>query len=228
MYLLLSIFVVLTPELITSGTWILTEADFESLIIFALVTLGLLLYVSKERAFFRVNEERTHLQKKTNAISRDLSESYSYIGEMNRKLDVIQEVIFELPKKTLLKSRRSTDIYRPILDAVKVFARTERAALLVIDTKTRICIEGIGTRFFRQYTVEDLLDAKKSFWIEEKAIIVRSPYAAGGRHVFLILARMTNHTEDMEHLQLLASQALLLFVQNEKKKIKEKKDANRN
>ncbi len=217
-YLLLSIFVVLTPELISSGTWILSQDDTESLAIFAFVVVGLVLYLSKERAFFHAHTEKVNLQKKTNNITKDLSESYSYIGEMNRKLDVIQEVIFELPRKMLLKKNKPTDKYKPILEAVKVFARTEKAALLVVDNKERIIVDGIGKKFFRSYQAPYLLDQKKAFWVEEKTIIVRSPYAAGGKHVFLLLGKVTNHSEDMEHLQILASQALLLVVQDEQKK----------
>jgi len=214
-YLLLCVFAILTPEFIQSGTWVLSQDDFESLVIFGFATLGLLLYISKEKAFFRAHEEKVTLQKKTNTISKDLSQSYSYIGEMNRKLDVIQEVIFELPKKTLLKRKKSTDLYKPVLDAAKVFARTDRAALLVVDIKKKTCIEGIGEQLFKYYSAEYLLGAKKSFWMEEKVLIVRSPYAAGGKHVFLLLGKVTNHSEDMEHLQILASQALLLVVHGE-------------
>jgi len=214
-YLFLCVFAILTPEFIQSGTWVLSQDDFESLVIFGFATLGLLLYISKEKAFFRAHEEKVTLQKKTNTISKDLSQSYSYIGEMNRKLDVIQEVIFELPKKTLLKRKKSTDLYKPVLDAAKVFARTDRAALLVVDTKKKTCIEGIGEQLFKYYSAEYLLGAKKSFWMEEKVLIVRSPYAAGGKHVFLLLGKVTNHSEDMEHLQILASQALLLVVHGE-------------
>lgn len=212
MYLLLCVFAVLTPEFIQSGTWVLSEDDLEALVIFGFATLGLLFYISKDKAFFRAHEEKVTLQQKTNTISKDLSQSYSYIGEMNRKLDVIQEVIFELPKKTLLKRKKQTDLYKPILDAAKVFARTDKAALLVVDTKKKVCLEGIGEQLFRDYSAEYLLAAKKSFWMEERVLIVRSPYAADGKHVFLLLAKVTNHSEDMEHLQILASQALLLVV----------------
>lgn len=211
-YLLLCVFVVLTPEFIESGTWVLSEDDFEALVIFAFGTLGLLLYISKEKAFFRAHEEKITLQKKTNTISKDLSQSYSYIGEMNRKLDVIQEVIFELPKKTLLRRKKPTDLYKPVLDAAKVFARTDKAALLIVDIKKKTCTEEIGGHLFKRYNAEYLLAAKKAFWTDEKVLLVRSPYAADGKHVFLLLEKVTNHSEDMEHLQILASQALLLVV----------------
>jgi hypothetical protein len=211
-YLLLCVFVILTPEFIESGTWVLSEDDFEALVIFAFGTLGLLLYISKEKAFFRAHEEKITLQKKTNTISKDLSQSYSYIGEMNRKLDVIQEVIFELPKKTLLRRKKPTDLYKPVLDAAKVFARTDKAALLIVDIKKKTCIEEIGAHLFKRYDAAYLLGAKKSFWTDEKVLMVRSPYSADGKHVFLLLEKVTNHSEDMEHLQILASQALLLVV----------------
>ncbi|MEK9173874.1 MAG: hypothetical protein AAB845_01275 [Patescibacteria group bacterium] len=215
MYLLLCVFAILTPEFIQSGTWMLSQDDLESLIIFGFATLGLLLYISKEKAFFQAHEEKVTLQKKTNTISKDLSQSYSYIGEMNRKLDVIQEVIFELPKKTLLKRKKPTDLYKPVLDAAKVFARTDKAALLIVDIKKKICSEEIDGHLFKRYEPEYLLGAKKSFWTDDKVLIVRSPYAAGGKHVFLLLEKVTNHSEDMEHLQILASQVLLLAVHRE-------------
>lgn len=211
-YLLLCVLVILTPEFIQTGTWVLSEDDFESLVIFAFGTLGLLLYISKEKAFFQAYEEKVILQKKTNTISKDLSQSYSYIGEMNRKLDVIQEVIFELPRKTLIKRKKHTDLYKPILEAAKVFARTDKAALLIIDIKHKVCTEEIGGHLLKRYDPEYLLGVKKSFWTEDQILIVRSPYAAGGKHVFLLLEKVTNHSEDMEHLQILASQALLLAV----------------
>jgi hypothetical protein len=211
-YLLLCVLVILTPEFIESGTWVLSEDDFESLIIFAFGTLGLLLYISKEKAFFRAHAEKVILQKKANTISKDLSQSYSYIGEMNRKLDVIQEVIFELPRKTLIKRKKPTDLYKPILEAAKVFARTDKAALLIVDIKKKTCTEEIGGHLFKRYEPAHLLGAKKSFWSEDHVLIVRSPYAADGKHAFLLLEKVTNHSEDMEHLQILASQALLLTV----------------
>ncbi|MCW1888151.1 MAG: hypothetical protein KIH67_001200 [Candidatus Moranbacteria bacterium] len=211
-YLILFIFVILTPELIGHGTWFLSEDDLESLIIFAFGTLGLLLYVSKEKAFFRVREEKVSLQKKTNTISKDLSQSYSYIGEMNRKLDVIQDVIFELPKKSSVRKKRHTDIYKPILEAAKVFARTEKIAFHVVDTATKETLESSGRSYFKHCTAEYLLKTKKSFWVEEKCIVARSPQSADGKHAFLILGKETNHVEDMEMLQLLASEGLLLAV----------------
>lgn len=220
-YLIIFVFVILTPELIDHGTWFLLEDDLESLIIFALGTLGLLLYISKEKAFFRVREEKVNLQKKTNNISKDLSQSYSYIGEMNRKLDVIQDVIFELPKKSSTHKKRHTDIYKPILEAARVFARTEKVAFYIVDTVEKVTLESCGRNYFKHCTAEYLLKTKKSFWTEEKCIIVRSPQSADGKHAFLVLGKETNHIEDMELLQLLASEGLLLAVlskSNSKKK----------
>jgi hypothetical protein len=136
---------------------------------------------------------------------------------MNRKLDVIQEVIFELPKKILSKKKKKVDMYKPLLDAVKVFARTEKAALIVVDVRKKKVLEEIGISLFKGFTGKSLLDTKKAYWSDddEKVLVVRSPYAAGGKHVFFILEKITNYSEDMEYLQILAAQALLLAVQGD-------------
>ena len=211
-YLILFIFIILTPEFIGHGTWFLSEDDLEALVIFAFGTLGLLLYVSKEKAFFRIREEKVNLQKKTNTISKDLSQSYSYIGEMNRKLDIIQDVVFELPKKSSVRKKKHTDIYKPIIDAARVFARTDKITFHIVDVAAKEMLESYGKSHFKHCTAEYLLKAKKSFWVEEKCIIARSPQAADGKHAFLVLGKETNHVEDMELLQLLASEGLLLAV----------------
>jgi len=209
-YLIIFVFVILTPEFIGHGTWFLTEDDAESLIIFGFGTLGLLLYVSKEKAFFRVREEKVNLQKKTNTISKDLSQTYSYIGEMNRKIDVIKDVIYELPKKTTLRRKKPTDFYRPIIDAVKVFARTDTVSLYIVDIEKKEIIEACGRNHYKHCTAKYLLGMKKSFWVEDNCFVARSPLAASGKHAFLVIAKAANHTEDIELLQLLAAQALLL------------------
>jgi hypothetical protein len=209
-YLIIFVLIILTPEFVGHGTWLLSEDDLESLLIFGFGTLGLLLYVSKEKAFFRVREEKVILQKKTNTISKDLSQTYSYIGEMNRKIDVIQDVIFDLPKKSATHKKKHTDLYKPIIDAVKVFARTDKVTLFVVDIKEQKLIEVAEKNYFKHCTAESLLNKKKSFWVEDACFVARSPQSAAGRHTFLVIGKTANHTEDIELLQLLSAQALLL------------------
>ena len=93
-YLAIFILIILTPKIIQDGIFFLHEEDIESLIIFFFGLFAFTLYLAKEKALLKVFQEKLHLQKKANTITKDLSDSYSYIGGMNRKFDIVKDLIF--------------------------------------------------------------------------------------------------------------------------------------
>ena len=211
-YLSLFILAILTPKLVGMDTWFLGEDDIEALLIFFFGASGFFIYIAKEKALLRMFKEKVLLQKQTNIISRDLSDSYSYIGEMNRKMDIVKDLIYNLPKESLShEGKGGYDAYHPLIEAARTLGKTEDVSLRFGDTKQKKLVEIVETEDFDHCTYEYLMGAKKSFWVEDTCIVARSPKVACDTHAFLILGRESNHTEDMEILQVLASQALLLY-----------------
>lgn len=217
-YLTFFVLIVLTPKVIQEGVLLFREEDIESLVIFCFGVLGFALYLAKEKALLKTFQEKLHLQKRTNIITKDLSDSYSYIGEMNRKFDIVKELIFRLPEDaadTLQKKR--SESFLSILEAAKVFAKSERVSLRFVNVKTKsiekILESGPG-RTFDRFDAATLLSSKKTFWEEENFAIVRSPLQARGIVAYIIFQRTTNHIEDADVFKILASQALLLFPLN--------------
>lgn len=214
-YLTLFIFIVLTPEIIQDSVLFFREEDVESLIIFCFGLFGFVLYLAKEKELIRVFKEKLHLQKRTNLITRDLSDSYSYIGGMNRKFDIVKELIFHLPKDTAeVLAKREAETYQPIIQAVKLFAKTGAVSLRFVNMRTEEVektVENDLEGVFSSFDVKTLKAPKKTFWEEHGCMIVRSPRQAKDMAAYIIFPKVTNRVDDMEIFKILASQALLLF-----------------
>lgn len=214
-YLAIFVLIVLTPKIILEGVLFLHEEDVESLIIFCFGLLAFVFYLIKETALLRAFREKLNLQKRTNIITKDLSDSYSYIGEMNRKFDIVKELIFHLPKETAdTLSKKESETFQSIIDAARLLAKTDKVSLRFVNTKTKtiekILENGYG-KDFASFDAKTLLASKKTFWEENSHAIVRSPLQAKSRAAYIIFYKMSNHVEDVDIFKILASQALLLF-----------------
>lgn len=214
-YLTFFVLIILTPKVIQEGALFFREEDIESLVIFCFGMLGFALYLAKEKALLKTFQEKLRLQKRTNIITKDLSDSYSYIGEMNRKFDIVKELIFRLPKDTAeTLQKKQSESFQSILEAAKVFAKSERVSLRFVDTKTKSLakvLESGRGRSFGGLDVKTLLSSKKTFWEEGNFAIARSPVQARGVAAYIIFYKTSNHIEDADVFKILASQALLLF-----------------
>lgn len=214
-YLAIFVLIVLTPEIIQHGILFLREEDVESLLIFCFGLFGFLLYLAKEKAFLKVFKEKLNLQKKTNLITKDLSDSYSYIGGMNRKFDIVKDLIFHLPQRmaeALVK--KETESYQSVIQAVKLVAKTEAVSLRFVNMKTKVIakvVEDTTDADFSFFDAQTLLSPKKMFWEERDCVIARSPRQAKNMAAFVIFSKTTNRIDDAEIFKILASQALLLF-----------------
>ncbi|MGK2848813.1 MAG: hypothetical protein ACSLEX_01975 [Minisyncoccota bacterium] len=214
-YIALFILILLTPKIVHNGTAFFREEDIEALLIFCFGTFGFLLYLAKEKALIRVFQEKMHLQKRATLITKDLSDSYSYIGEMNRKIDILKEVMFHLPKETSdLLDNGHLEAFQSILTAAQTLAKTDKVSLRFVDAihKTTLKIyEPDHTVEFAVFEAPMMLASKKTFWEENGYCIVRSPLRVKGALAYIIFAKTNNHTDDIDVFKILASQALLLF-----------------
>lgn len=220
-YLAIFILAVLTPEFVQDEFLMLPEEDFESLLIFCFGALGFILYLAKEKALLKVFREKLHLQKQANIITRDLSDSYSYIGEMNRKLDIIKEFIFALPKTAAVTlGKKQGAVYTSLLDTASLLAQTDEVTLCFVDTKSKEWKEHYQKRTHQAtlppFDAKTLLEEGKFFWESGEDVIIRSPHQAQGVSAFLIFSKTRNHIEDGEVFQILASEALLLYWAEQK------------
>lgn len=214
-YLPLFVFIVFTPKIIQDGFLFLREEDVESLIILCFGILAFILYLAKEKALLKVFREKLHLQRKTNDITKDLSDSYSYIGGMNRKFDIVKNLIFRLPEDTSgALAKKNPEMFQSIIQAIQLLSKGESVSLRFVNTKTtqlEKIIERGPSGKFDFFDAKKLLVSKKMFWENADCAVVRSPRKAKNIVVYIIFPKATNQIEDVEMFKILASQALLLY-----------------
>lgn len=216
-YLTFFILAILTPILVTHGYALLPEESLEGLIIMFLGMISFFIYLAKEQALFQLIRERLSLQKTTNIIQRDLSESYSYIGSMNRKQEIVKELFFELAEATACDSDHCDLWYRKILETAKVLSKSEDASLRFVRVAKKELLDHYedsaqGNRLFISFSPDILTGEGKSFFEYQGCCIVRSPRVSNGIAAFLIVKKQVNHFEDEEIFKMLASEALLLYT----------------
>lgn len=216
-YLALFILVVFSPEYIRQGYFFLGEDDLESVFIFFLSLLGFLIYLAKERALGKIQGEQQKIRREKTVISQDLESSYSYIGELNRKFEILKRSVGALPGTLAAFGRTAKDeeLYRPILDAVKILSKADSVALYFVHTLDhrveKICFDGKKSAF-SDITGESLLHEKtRRFWLEDSCYRVASPRTVDHFRSFIVFPKKRNDIDDHEIFKILASEALFLF-----------------
>lgn len=215
-YFALFILAVLTPFIIQHGISFIGQEGAESITIFIFGVLGFVLYIIREKAFFKALRDRLMLQKKTNVISRDLSESYTYIGEMNRKLEVTHQMIHDLPVRTsrTRNGKKNKVLYESIFETAAILAKVDEAALFFFrntDGKMMKVVHwGVSTG---SCSISDgtFLNNEKSSWETDRCIVVRSPRTVQSVSAFLAFTKTVNRFDDWDLFKVLASSALLIY-----------------
>ncbi len=216
-YLSLFVLVIFAPEYVRHGYLFLGEEDAESVLIFFFALIGFLLYLGKERALSRIRKEQGIVKREKNIISRDLEDSYSYIGELNRKFEILKRSVGALPGTLAVfgRSEKDEDLYRPILDAVKILSRADAVALYFAHMGDRrierICIDGRRKAFSAVTGASLLREKTRRFWLEDDFYRVASPKIADHFRCFIVFPKKANDIDDHEIFKILAAEALFLF-----------------
>lgn len=216
-YLIFFILAVLTPLGVTRGYFFLPEEETEGLVILFLGMMTFFIYLAKERALFRLVRERLLLQKTTNTIRKDLSDSYTYIGAMNRKQEIVKELLFELAEATAQDHDHCDLWYRKILDAAAVLSKSDDVSLRFVDVSEKVLLDHYecgpqGNRHFVDFVPAALFDSERTFFEYRGHYVIRSPRISDGVAAFLIVTKLVNQFEEEEIFKMLASEALLLYL----------------
>lgn len=215
-YLTLFVLIIFTPQIISNGVLFFREEDLESIVIFCFGLIGLILYLGKESALMRAIRDKLSLQKESNQIRKDLVQSYSYIGEMNRHLEILKQMIVESPHtvQELMHGERGR-VYESVFEAALLLAQSDAVALIFADVTTgnQIAFYHTGTERerFSSLDTKALLATKKYWWQQDGLACVRSSEETRGVTALLIFRALKNRVEETGIFQILVTHALLLF-----------------
>lgn len=213
-YLILLVITLLIPIFVERDWAYLEEDVVEALFILLVSTAGFLIYFLKEKSLLRHIKEKLWIQQKNSAITKDLSQSYSYIGEVNRKLDIVKGLMKKLPPILLSHPDERGSVLWEILDAARLLTQADCVSLRILkangewfqleDTKLRKAFSGVTEKILESNT-------KHYFRIEGIHGVMSDPLTNNTK-AFLLFRRQQATDIDEGILDILVSLLVLFEV----------------
>lgn len=130
-YLVLFILMVATPFIVQKGMWVFTEDEAEAIILLLAGVVSFVIYRLRDYQVFEYIRDRMKLQQSVVRAQKELSESYSYIGQANRRTDIMYEIFSDLSH---IETTGSDDA---ILHAMESLPYTNDFCFRFIDPKKK-------------------------------------------------------------------------------------------
>ncbi|MFC1756431.1 hypothetical protein ACFLY1_00590 [Patescibacteria group bacterium] len=230
-YLVIFVLAVFSPEIIHKGLFFFDHnlnsqqiRMFEELAIFFLGTVGFLMYLWKEKQLKMKTNEKSQIQQEISQISKDLKNSYSYIGEINRKLDIMKNIALGFPRSGSIKLSGKDNSYKTIIEALKVFSKTKKFTIRIVNSasnNTKKEIKGDARMEFKIKNNSLKLMKKENFFKNDDYYVFRSRGKINNIRTYIIIQReKSNQIEDPGIINTLATQVLFLYTLSTKFKIK--------
>lgn len=207
------------PDIIRGNVSFLTEERAEEVAIFILGSIAFLAFIQNERRIVLQKKEKERTQKKMDQAVKDLVDSYSYIGEVNRKMDILMEVALGLADHSILDRKKEKETYESIINAANFLLKANSTAIRFVNLKTiktekEIITQGETVLVSNEALINmgDNINIKK----QNETLIVSSPQKIKDIKSYLIINGYDESEEgkpkNMEILKLFASQAIFLYI----------------
>lgn len=217
-YLTIFAVTIFVPELITQSFWglpLLASQEL-TLLFLGLINFGVFLIYEKRKALLK--QERAGSQREINRLTRDLTASYSYIGETNRKLEILKTIIMEVPVSDRISLEKERAIFHGIIQAAHILTKSDKILLIIKK-------EGVGTikEFksddkvdfsFNKYVEQEKLSSGKEIFFEneQKIVFASEEHFDGTRACLVILKDVSHRTiEDVDMMKTLVAYAMFIY-----------------
>lgn len=218
-YLIIFILAVLIPDIIQGGIFGFSEERIEEFLIFFLGVLGFLIFLFKERQVARQKKEQAKNEKRLVQTAKDLVESYSYIGEINRKMDILMQIGLGLADQSDLNKNKEKEIYEAILNASNFILKADCSFIRIIDCKNGQTKKEVGSdNFCASMKNSELLEMGEDINIKKSGhyLLVSSYKKINDLKAYIIVKdykkEEADNVNNHDILKFLAAQALSLFV----------------
>ena len=138
LYLIIFIIMVSAPYIIYDGFWYFSEDDAEALVLLCAGVLSFVIYRLRDYQVFQTIRDRMRLQRLFARAQKELSESYSYIGQANRRTDIIYEIFSDLSHVS------SNDYNSAVKRAMALLPYTEVFSFRFICLSTGECVDKVN------------------------------------------------------------------------------------
>ncbi|MFA7209188.1 MAG: hypothetical protein WC120_02790 [Parcubacteria group bacterium] len=219
LYLMIFIIAVMIPDIFRDDYFGMPHEQIEELAIFLLGMIGFLFFILKEHQLAVQEKEKRREQRRLQQTARDLIESYSYIGEINRKMDLLMQIGMGLSERTNLSEKRENEIYQSITESASFLLKAECATLLFLDIGTNKVIKHVCHNEKCDSLEQDanLLLMGENIFIKQSGnhIVFRSHETVDNVKSYLVIKAFDEFqgrdNNNQEIIKYLASQALILY-----------------
>jgi len=203
------------PGIVRQDFYFLNEENAEEILIFALGMLGFFVFLWAEKQFRDNLFKRLKIQKEAREISKDLTDTYSYIGEMNRKLDVLKEISLYLPETNPIQPHEERIIFKQIFEAIALFSKSAIFIIRFTDITNRKIVREIKGNKKIPFTVDNSY-FEKNTPINETGhyIVFNAPKPIENLMASIIIYKRNgkNPVADPEFMMVLAAKILCTFA----------------
>lgn len=216
---------VLVPDIVGSSFWIFSENRLEETLIFSLGIIAFLIFIKNEKKLIFHKKEQEKDQKKIKQTVKDLVESYSYIGEVNRKIDILMNIALGLSDSSSLSKSQEEETYKSIATASNSLLKAESTSLRLINTETRKTKKEFQTEK-ENYSIKnsELLAMGEETTLKKNGncLIISSGKKMDNIKSYLIICgydeEEENNPKNLEILKVFLSQALFIYAYTNQKK----------
>ncbi len=216
-FLIIFTITVLIPDLIRSNIFFLSETRAEEIAIFLMGAINFAVILKNEQQILFHKKEKEKDEKRIEQTVKDLVESYSYIGEVNRKMDILMGIALGLTDRTVLTKTHENETYASIVNAANSLLKADFTSLKFLDIKTTkvkkelLPEEGESVSNSILVSMEENVNIKK----HHDCLIVSSGQEVKNLKSYLIIhnydADEEGNPKNIEILKVFASQALFLY-----------------
>lgn len=213
--------IVFVPSLIRDGFYIFNKVQTQEFVILLLGSLVFSIFLLMERNIRKSIAEKSKIQSQINSMTRDLKHSYSYIGEINRKLDILENIALGYPETSKLTHRSEMELYDSIMEAIRLFGKSDDFALRFIGLPNFVLLKEIKSK--KDSVISFSMKGREldvNYLENEEFIVITSPKMIDNIFSYIVIKKKTvsQKMEDIELMKTIAAQALFIFMFMKNKK----------
>jgi hypothetical protein len=213
-YILIFIVAIMIPQIIGDRFLMIEGEKAESILLMLLGIISFLIFFFVEKQHTKDIKEKSEIQKEASSIFKDLKHSYAYIGEINRKLDILKNLAVTIPEKIKNGKKNDKQIYQHLMQAISAIGKSNDYLIRFVARQNLKTIKEIKTSKQANWKI----DNENQWFVDkfvhelEKFTVFCSPKEVGGVKACIIIQKRKNQlAEDIEMLKILAYYALVLF-----------------
>lgn len=220
LYLIIFLAMLLVPRF-SREDWfpmIVNREITEIVFLFVLASIALVLYILRDYQFVRYQRNFEEKQREVSRLLKDLSTTYSYIGETNRKIEILRDIMLDFPELLEQGREDGESMYNDILKATRSFTSCSEFVLRFYDRGTQSIVHELWSSDDFQESISQeidpnhiLKDKNRSMERQGEYLLLQAHGTFDGVCCYAIFHKNYLKKENIEIVRSLMIQALFLY-----------------